>query len=161
MDQDLEYVYLGCEVQFNANPSTYGFGCSEFNVRKSDSKVSLLSRNESTQANPPLKQSYGVFRRGNYLIDLRTTGNIAVTSLADASLWTLSTAINKYAGDYLQPNVGIGNDMVIDYNKIYHIFTWAVSGGTPYPSGLYKMRFPSHLTLTAAPLVMTLDGSIV
>jgi len=161
MDQDLGYVYLGCEVQPQANPSTYGSGCSEFSVRKSDSKVSLLSRNEYPQAAPPFKQSYGVFRRGKYLIDLRTTGNIAVTNLADASLWSLSTPINKYTGDYLMPGSGIGNDMVIDYNKIYHFFTWAVSGGTPFPSGLYKMRFPSHLEMTAAPLVMTLDGSIL
>ena len=159
MDQDLEYVYLGCEVQMLADPSTYGYGCSTLSVRKSDSKVSLLSRDEGPQSNPPLYQSYGVFRRGNYLIDLRTTGNIAVTDLSDTSTWSLSVPINKYTADYLQPNSGIGNDMTIDYNQIYHFFTWAVTGGNPQPSGLYKIRFPSHLVLTAVPMVMTLDGS--
>jgi hypothetical protein len=74
-------------------------------------------------------------------------------------LWYLTTPISKYNADTLEPNKGACNDFVMDYDRIFHIFVWNVTGGTPYPSNLFKVRFPSHLELTAPPMVMTLDGS--
>jgi len=159
MDQDSEYTYLGCEVQPLANASTYGFGCSAVSVRKSDLKVSLLSRDEPAGFNPPIFQSFGVFKKGAYLIDLRTTGNIALLNTVDASIWSLATPTMKYRNDYLSPNTGVANDMVVDYNGIYHFFTWGVAGGSPQPSGLYKIRIPSKNVVTGIPIIKTLDAS--
>jgi len=161
MDQDLEYVYLGCEVQMLANPSTLGYGCSQVALRKSDLARFMLSRTESPAQNPPLQQSYGVYRKGNLLVDLRTTGGIIFTSTGDVSLWSLNTPVYKYNVDKLYTTQGATNEILMDYDRVFHIFVWNISGGTPYPSNLFKMRFPSHLELTAPPMVMTLDGSII
>jgi len=86
---------------------------------------------------------------------------MVVTSATDPSLWSLSTPVSKYNIDSIYPAQGATNEILMDYNRIFHVFVWNISGGNPYPSGLFKVRFPSHLELTAPPMVMTLDGSII
>lgn len=160
MDQDLEYLYLGCEVQTIANPSTLGYGCSVLAVRKSDMKMFMLSRTETPQNIPPVMQSYGVFKRANLLLDLRTSGLILLIDTAEPSAWSLNTPVGKYTHDCIAPQKGASNDLVIDYSTYFHTFTWNVVGGNPLPSGLYKCLYPSRDVFTAKPLVMSLGADV-
>ena len=160
MDQDLEYLYLGCEIQTIANPSTLGYGCSIVAVRKTDMKVFMLSRTEGPRDIPPTQQSYGVFKRGNLIIDLRTSGGIPIINASEPSVWSLNTPVGKYVQDYIYPQMGASNDLVIDYSTYFHTFVWVVSGGAPYPSKLYKCLYPSRNIFTAKPLVMSLGADV-
>jgi hypothetical protein len=164
MTQNVDYVFLGSEVQPGADPLTYGYGVTNYAVRKSDMNITLMAK-ESSNDNLPTYQSYGSLVFGNYLVDIRTDLRFFIIDITNVDDWLMSDPAGKYVLENIMFSPaalsGTMNDLIRGAGTLFHGFTWGVVGGNPQPSGYLTFKMPSAYNMTAVPVVQTLNAVVL
>lgn len=162
MCQTNTHLFFGVEIQPNPDPRTYGYGWGNYAVRKSDLRLTSLTRLHSTEPINNGFSSYASLIFGNYLLDSKTNKYTYILDITNVDNWTPSEQIGKYTlkcYNFYYLGVKISktpNEFLLSEAGKFYAFLW---GGSIYLSGLMQTDLPG-LSFFSAPTVNTLAYSV-
>ncbi len=152
------HLFLGIEVQPAANTNTYGYGWGTCAIRKSDLRLTWLTRLHSLDTSPAIA-SYASLIFGNYLLDSKTNGCFYIIDISDVDNWVGtepigSRTLNAYSYKWNGITPGTINEILLPESGTFHGFLWAV------PSNVVQLELPG-LDFFTMPTVNTIGSSVM